>query len=129
MSYYLAKTVSGGFEEVLASAVEAFKKEGFGVLTEIDVRETLKKKLGVAFRKYRILGMCNPPFAYKALQAEDKIGTMLPCSVVVQESPDGRVEVAAIDPQASMQAVGNPALAGIAAEVRERLARAVAGLG
>ncbi len=129
MSYYLAKTVQGGFEEVLPRVVEAFKKEGFGVLTEIDVRETLKKKLGVEFRKYRILGMCNPPFAYKALQTEDKIGTMLPCSVAVQETPDGRVEVAAIDPQASMQAVGNPALNGIAAEVRERLARAVAGLG
>ena len=129
MSYYLAKTVSGVFEEVLAAAVEAFKKEGFGVLTEIDVRETLKKKLGVEFRKYRILGMCNPPFAYQALQAEDKIGTMLPCSVMVQETPQGRVEVAAIDPLASMQAVGNPALNGIAAEVRERLARAVAGLG
>jgi uncharacterized protein (DUF302 family) len=109
-------------------AVEAFKKEGFGVLTEIDVRETLKKKLGVEFRKYRILGMCNPPFAYEALQAEDKIGTMLPCSVVVQETPDGRVEVAAIDPQASMQAVDNPALAEIATEVRQRLLRAVAGL-
>jgi uncharacterized protein (DUF302 family) len=129
VSYYLSKTVRGAFDEVLGAAVEAFKKEGFGVLTEIDVRETLKKKLGVEFRKYRILGMCNPPFAHKALQAEDKIGTMLPCSVVVQETPDGRVEVAAIDPRASMQAVDNPALAGIAAEVREKLARAVAGLG
>jgi len=129
MSYYFAKTVQGGFEEVRARAVEAFKKEGFGLLTEIDVRETLKKKLGVEFRQYRILGMCNPPFAYRALQAEDKIGTMLPCSVVVQEAPEGRVEVAAIDPLASMQAVGNPALKAIAAEVQERLARAVAGLG
>jgi len=129
VSYYLAKTVTGEFDEVLARAVEAFKKEGFGVLTDIDVRETLKKKLGVEFRRYRILGMCNPPFAYQALQAEDKIGTMLPCSVVVQEAPAGKVEVAAIDPAASMQAVGNPALAGIAAEVQEKLARAVAGLG
>ena len=128
MSYYLNKIVKGGYDQTLARAVEAFKKEGFGVLTEIDVRETLKKKLDVDFRKYRILGMCNPPFAYKALQAEDKIGTMLPCSVVVQETPDGRVEVAAIDPLASMQAVGNPALSQIAGEVRERLARAVSGL-
>jgi len=128
VSYYLNKVVQGGYEQTLARVVEAFKKEGFGVLTEIDVRETLKKKLDVDFRKYRILGMCNPPFAYKALQAEDKIGTMLPCSVVVQETPAGQVEVAAIDPAASMQAVGNPALAGIAAEVRGKLARAVAGL-
>jgi len=129
VSYYLNKVVQGGYEQTLARVVEAFKKEGFGVLTEIDVRETLKKKLDVDFRKYRILGMCNPPFAYKALQAEDKIGTMLPCSVVVQEAPGGKVEVAAVDPAASMQAVGNPALAGIAAEVREKLARAVGGLG
>jgi len=128
VSYYLNKIVKGGYDQTLARVVEAFKKEGFGVLTEIDVRETLKKKLDVDFRKYRILGMCNPPFAYKALQAEDKIGTMLPCSVVVQETPDGRVEVAAIDPLASMQAVGNPALNAIAGEVRERLARAVASL-
>jgi uncharacterized protein (DUF302 family) len=128
VSYYLAKTVRGAFEEVVDRAVAAFKQEGFGVLTEIDVRETLKKKLGVEFRKYRILGMCNPPFAYQALQAEDKIGTMLPCSVVVQEAAGGEVEVAAIDPLASMQAVGNPALAAIGAQVRAKLARAVAGL-
>jgi uncharacterized protein (DUF302 family) len=123
--YYLNKIVKGGYDETLARVTEAFKKEGFGVLTEIDVQATLKKKLDVDFRRYRILGMCNPSFAYKALQAEDKIGTMLPCSVIVQETADGRVEVAAIDPLASMQAVDNPALGQIAGQVRERLARAV----
>ena len=97
------------------------KVEGFGILTEIDVQETLKKKLNVDFRRYKILGACNPPFAYKALTAEDKIGTMLPCNVIVQEISDGKVEVTAIDPLASMQAVENPALKGIASEISSRL--------
>jgi uncharacterized protein (DUF302 family) len=104
---------------------EELKKDGFGVLTEIDVRKTFKEKLGVDFRNYRILGACNAPSAYKALQAEDKIGTMLPCSVIVQERADGRVEVAAIDPVASMQAVRNPALEPVGMEVRAKLKRVV----
>jgi uncharacterized protein (DUF302 family) len=128
MSYYFNKTVRGSFDQVLARTVDAFKAEGFGVLTEIDVKETLKKKLNVDFRRYRILGFCNPPFAYRALQAEDKIGTMLPCSVVVQEAGEGQVEVAAIDPAASMQAVGNENLRAIAEEVRAKLNRAVQSL-
>ena len=105
----------------IAGVTEELKKEGFGILTDIDVKATLKKKLDVEFRKYRILGACNPPFAYKALQAEDKIGTMLPCNVIVQEISDGQVEVTAIDPLASMQAVENPALKEIAAEISNKL--------
>ena len=100
---------------------EELKKEGFSILTDIDVKATLKKKLDIEFRKYRILGACNPPFAYKALQAEDKIGTMLPCNVIVQEISGGQVEVTAIDPLASMQAVQNPALKEIATEISNKL--------
>jgi uncharacterized protein (DUF302 family) len=113
------------FDEVITYVVEELKKEGFGVLTEIDVKATLKKKLNADFRNYRILGTCNPPFAYEALKAEDKIGTMLPCNVIVQETAGGAVEVAAIDPIASMQAVDNPALGGVAVEVQARLKRVV----
>jgi uncharacterized protein (DUF302 family) len=109
--------------------MESLKKHGFGVLTEIDVKETLKKKLDVDFRPYRILGACNPKMAYQALQAEEKIGTMLPCNVIVQQHEDGKVEVSAVDPVASMQAIQNPALAGIAGEVREMLRNVVDGLG
>jgi uncharacterized protein (DUF302 family) len=97
------------------------KKEGFGVLTEIDVTATLKKKLDVEFRPYKILGACNPPAAYKALQAEDKIGTMLPCNVIVQETDEGRTEIAAVDPVASMQAVESEALRPVAEDIRNRL--------
>jgi uncharacterized protein (DUF302 family) len=100
---------------------EELRKEGFGILTDIDVKATLKKKLDVEFRKYRILGACNPPFAYKALQAEDKIGTMLPCNVIVQEISDGQIEVTAIDPLASMQAIENAELKKIAAEISNKL--------
>ena len=89
MTYYFSKTVRLGFDEAVSKITQALKKEGFGILTEIDVKSTLKKKLDVDFRKYRILGACNPPFAYKALQAEDKVGTMLPCNVIVQETADG----------------------------------------
>jgi len=121
MSYYFSKTVAGPFDDIVEKATAELKKEGFGILTEIDVKETLKKKLNVDFRRYKILGACNPPFAYKALIAEDKIGTMLPCNVIVQELSEGTVEVAAIDPAASMQAVDNPALKVIASEVREKL--------
>ncbi len=128
MSYYFSKTVDGVFEEVLERVTGQLKNEGFGVLTEIDVQATLKKKLDVDFRKYRILGACNPPFAYKALQEEDKIGTMLPCNVIVQERGAGAVEVAAIDPVASMQAVNAPALQEIAGQVQARLKKVVEAL-
>ena len=97
------------------------KKEGFGILTEIDVKKTLKKKLDVDFKRYKILGACNPHFAYQALQKEDKIGTMLPCSVIVQEVEKGKIEVAAIDPIASMQAVQNPDLQTVAEQVQAKL--------
>lgn len=127
MSYYFNKTVNLPFDAAIAAVTEALKREGFGVLTEIDVRATLKKKLDVDFRNYRILGACNPPFAHQALLAEDKIGTMLPCNVIVQEVADmpGMVEVAAVDPVASMAAVANPQLAAVAQEVRARLQRVV----
>jgi len=120
MSYYILRSVDGPFEEIVSRVRAALKAQGFGVLTDIDIEATLAEKLGVEFRPYRILGACNPPFAHKALLAEDKIGTMLPCNVVVQQTDDG-VEIAAVDPMASMQAVENPALAEIADEVRERL--------
>jgi len=125
MAYYFSKTVKGSFEEVKERATAALKAEGFGVLTQIDVRQTLKAKLGEEFRNYVILGACNPPFALKALQAEDKIGTMLPCNVVLQEPEPGSVEVAAVDPIASMQAVKNNELMSIATEVRQKLKRVI----
>jgi len=121
MAYYFNKTMSLSFEDAIARVTEALRQEGFGILTEIDVKETLKKKLDVEFRNYRILGACNPPFAHQALLAEDKIGTMLPCNVVVQELAPGKVEVAAIDPIASMQAVQNPKLENVAKEVQAKL--------
>jgi uncharacterized protein (DUF302 family) len=121
MSYYFSKTITGNFEDTVQKTTEALKKEGFGVLTDIDVKATLKNKLDVEFKKYRILGACNPPFAFKALQAEDKIGTMLPCNVIVQEVADGEIEIAAIDPVASMRAIENPDLKGIADQIQEKL--------
>jgi uncharacterized protein (DUF302 family) len=125
VSYYFSKQVEGSFDDVIDRVAEALKEEGFGVLTEIDVKATLRKKLDVDFRNYRILGACNPAFAHKALTMEDKIGTMLPCSVIVQELGENRIEVAAIDPVASMQAVDNPALGEVAQEVQARLRRVV----
>ena len=125
MSYYFSKIVDASFNEAVTKVTRELKEEGFGILTEIDVKETLKKKLNVDFNRYKILGACNPPFAYKALTAENKIGTMLPCNVIVQEISDGRVEVAAIDPVASMQAVENPALKEIASEIRNKLKTAI----
>jgi uncharacterized protein (DUF302 family) len=125
MSYYFGKTVDRSFDEAITRATEALKAEGFGVLTEIDVKATLKKKLDVDFRRYQILGACNPPFAYRALQAENKIGTMLPCNVIVQELAEGGVEVAAIDPIASMQAIENPGLTDIAMQVQAKLKRVI----
>jgi len=121
MSYYFSKTLEIRFDEAVEKVTAELKREGFGVLTEIDVRKTLNEKLGVNFRKYRILGACNAPYAYKALLAEDKIGTMLPCNVIVQEHAEGRVEVAAVDPVASMQAVQNPELGTVGLEVRNKL--------
>jgi uncharacterized protein (DUF302 family) len=126
--YYFARTVDGDLDAVVGRVTEALKAEGFGVLTTIDVQATLKNKLDVDFRPYRILGACNPQFAHRALLAEDKIGTMLPCNVVVQDAGGGRTEVAAVDPIASMASVENPALADIAGDVRERLRRVVRSL-
>ena len=121
MDYYFSKTLKVSFDEAVAKVTEELKKGGFGVLTEIDVKETLKKKLNVDFRKYRILGACNPPYAYKALQAEDKIGLMLPCNVIVQEVTGGKIEIAAIDPVASMAAIDNPKLRDVGEQVRAKL--------
>lgn len=125
MSYYFTKTVKLDFEEATRRTVEELQKQGFGVLTEIDVKATLKKKLDVDFRQYKILGACNPPFAYKALQVEDKIGLMLPCNVIVQESVDGAVEISAVDPIASMAGVENSSLGDVAMEVRTKLKKAI----
>ncbi|MGD0761734.1 MAG: DUF302 domain-containing protein [Roseiarcus sp.] len=123
MNYYIARVVEAGFDETVARIVAALKLEGFGVLTDIDVAATMKQKLGVEFRSYRILGACNPPLAHKALSAEDKIGVMLPCNVIVQDAGAGKTEVAAIDPRAAMERIGNPALSELAGEVAQRLAR------
>ena len=128
MSYYFSARLSAPFDAAVATVTAALKAEGFGVLTDIDVQATLKQKLGVDFRKYRILGACNPPFAHKALSLEDKVGLMLPCNVVVQELAAGSVDVAAIDPVASMAAIENAALHAVAIEVREKLARVVRNL-
>jgi uncharacterized protein (DUF302 family) len=128
MSYYFSKTLNISFDGAIARTTEELKKEGFGILTDIDVKATLKKKMDVDFRKYRILGACNPQYAYQALLKEDKIGTMLPCSVIVQELSEGRVEVAAIDPIASMQAVKNPELADIARQVQAKLKKVIESL-
>ena len=125
MSYYFNKVVDMAFDEAIDKVTEELKKEGFGVLTEIDVKEALKKKLDVDFRKYRILGACNPQYAYKALQAEDKIGTMLPCNVIVQETEDEKVEIATIDPVASMQSVQNESLGEIATIIRAKLKKVI----
>ena len=121
MSYYFNKILDLSFDDAISRVTEELKKEGFGVLTDIDVQSTLKKKLDVNFRKYRILGACNPQFAYKALQKESRIGTMLPCNVIVQETEEGNIEVSAIDPISSMQAVQNPELEGIANQVQAKL--------
>ena len=125
MSYYYSKTLDDSFEDAIEKTTEALKEEGFGVLTEIDIKATLKKKLDVDFKKYQILGACNPPLAHKALSAEDHIGLMLPCNVIVQEHENGEVEVSAVDPIASMQAVENDELGGIAQEVRDLLKKVI----
>jgi uncharacterized protein (DUF302 family) len=128
MKYYFSKVLDMTFDEAVARAMDELKKEGFGILTDIDVQKTLKSKLDVNFRKYRILGACNPPFAYKALLSEDKIGTMLPCNVIVQEIEGTKVEVAAIDPVASMQAVENPSLGEIAVQIQAKLRKVIESL-
>jgi uncharacterized protein (DUF302 family) len=121
MAYYYTKTTTLTYEDALRRVQDELKSEGFGVITEIDVKETLKEKLNVDFRKYKILGACNPAFAHQALQVESRIGTMLPCNVIVQELEDGRVEVSAINPLESMKTVGNPALQHIGSQVAARL--------
>ncbi len=125
MNYYFTKTLSGNFEDAIEKVKGALKSEGFGVLTEIDVKATLKNKLDVEFYNYKILGACNPPFAYKALQAEDKIGTMLPCNVIIQEKEKGKIEISAIDPIASMQAIENPDLKDIADAIQTKLKKVI----
>lgn len=125
MEYYFAKTLNVSFEEAVKLATEALKNEGFGVISEINMHEKLKEKLGVDFKRYRILGACNPPLAYKALQAEEKIGTMLPCNVLIIEQGRNKIEIAAVNPVASMQAITNPALGGVALEVTNKLKRVI----
>ena len=128
MNYHFSKTVEQDFGTTIDKVKEELKKEGFGVLTEIDIQKTLKNKLDVDFRKYVILGACNPQFAYEALKAEDTIGTMLPCNVVVQENLNGEVKVSAVDPVASMMAIQNDKLGEVAGEVREKLSRVISNL-
>jgi uncharacterized protein (DUF302 family) len=128
MAYYFSKILQISFDEAIARVTEELRKEGFGILTEIDVKATLRKKLDVDFRKYRILGACHPQFAYQALQAEDKIGTMLPCNVIVQELAEGKAEVAAIDPIASMMAIQNPLLGRVAQQVQTKLKKVIESL-
>ena len=120
-TYYFSKTLDAGMDETRQQVVDALQEKGFGVLTEIKVAATLKKKLDVDFRPYVILGACNPGFAHQALLAEDKIGTMLPCNVILQDAGNGRTEVAAVDPMASMQAIENETLGSVASQVREML--------
>ncbi|MBL8550945.1 MAG: DUF302 domain-containing protein [Hyphomonadaceae bacterium] len=128
MTYYFARTVDAPFVEAVARTKAALSAEGFGVLSEIDVAATLKAKVGADLAPYLILGACNPQFAHRALLAEPKIGTMLPCNVIVRQEAPGKVEIAAIDPVASMQAVENPALAETAGAVRDRLQKVIANL-
>jgi uncharacterized protein (DUF302 family) len=128
MAYYNSKIVNYTFEDTITKVTDELKKEGFGILSEIDVQETLKKKLDVDFRKYKILGACNPPNAYKALQAEENIGVLLPCNVIVQEKEDGKVQVSAVNPMESMQAVKNDALGEVAVTVSSKLQKVLENL-
>ena len=125
MSYNFSKTVNVGFDDAVASTKEALKRHSFGVLTQIDMRDILKKRLNVDFRPYLILGVCNPQLTYRALRVEDKIGTMLPCNIVLQQHEDGRVEISAVDPVASMQAITNVEVGQVAQDVRSQLQRVV----
>jgi uncharacterized protein (DUF302 family) len=128
MTYYFAKTLALSFDEAVRLTTEALKREGFGIITEIDVKDTLKKKINVEFRPYRILGACNPALAHEALQIEDKVGTMLPCNVIVQDKGGGKIEVAAIDPVASMQAIDNPRIRRAAEQVQAKLKSVIVSL-
>jgi uncharacterized protein (DUF302 family) len=125
VAYYFSKILSADFDEAVERTTEALKREGFGIITEIDIQQTLKKKINVEFRPYRILGACNPALALEALKLEDKVGTMLPCNVIVQAASPGQVEVAAIDPVASMKAIENPALLEKARAIRAKLEKAI----
>jgi uncharacterized protein (DUF302 family) len=125
MSYYFSKNITASFEEAIVRVTESLKSEGFGILTEIRMHEKLKEKLGVDIPRYTILGACNPQYAYKALTAENKIGTMLPCNIIIQELGPGKIEVAAVNPIESMKAIENPAIGKIAAEVTEMLKKVV----
>ncbi len=125
MKYHISKTIKGTFDDVITKVKDELSKEGFGVLTEIDIKNTLKNKLDVEFRKYTILGACNPEYAHNALQAESKVGTMLPCNVIVQEQEDGTVEVSAVNPKASMMAIENDKLVQLATDVTQKLQRVV----
>ena len=129
MSYYIAKTVSGAFDSVVADVMAQLKTQGFGILSDIDVQATLKSKIGADMPKYRILGACNPQFAHQALKLEDKLGVLLPCNVIVRETSDRKIEVAAVDPVTSMERTGNPALKSTAEEVRRLLSSAVSAVG
>lgn len=128
MAYYFNTTVSGDFDTIVEKVTQLLKNEGFGILSQIDIQQTLKNKLDVDFKKYKILGACNPPFAYQALQSEDKIGTMLPCNIIVQELAENNIEVAAINPMVSMQAVKNKQLENIAVQVSNKLEHVIAQL-
>jgi uncharacterized protein (DUF302 family) len=128
MSYNITRKTSGDFDAVVARVKDALKSEGFGVLTEIDVAGTLKAKIGKDFRPYRILGACNPNYAFEALSEEPHIGVMLPCNVIVQKHGDGEIEVSSIDPATAMQSVGNAKLEGVAKKVRDALSRVIAGV-
>ncbi|RCW39090.1 DUF302 domain-containing protein [Marinilabilia salmonicolor] len=128
MTYYINKTITANFDQAIELVTEALKNEGFGVLSEINIQEKLKEKLDVDFRKYKILGACNPANAFKALQQEDKIGTMLPCNVIVQETDDNQIEVAAVNPVASMMSVENEQLTDIAGEIKSKLEKVIASL-
>jgi uncharacterized protein (DUF302 family) len=128
MSFETRREVKSPFDEVVTQLPQALKSEGFGVLTEIDIQDTLKKKLGVSFRRYKIFGACNPPLAHQALQAELEVGLMLPCNVIVYESDQNTTVVSAIDPTQTMAAIGNPKLIELAGQVRDKLARALSQL-
>jgi uncharacterized protein (DUF302 family) len=128
MEYYFSKTINASFDEAINRVTEALKTEGFGIVSEIRMHEKFKEKLDIDFKRYTILGACIPAYAYKALQVEDKIGTMLPCNVVVQELSENHIEVAAVNPIASMMAIQNPALEGIAGEVTNKLQKVISHL-
>lgn len=128
MTYYFSKTLTNDFDQARQLVTAALQKEGFGILSEIAIHEKLREKLGIDFPRYIILGACNPAYAYKALQAENKIGTMLPCNMIIRETGDQEVEIAAVNPIESMKAVKNPALESVALEVTEMLKRVIASL-